>query len=426
MTIKKTKLISFIFLALIVSGTIFFVYFISGSKVETYYYKPNLSFWEIKSIDTMKYSRDLSRKELNNPGFDAIIDSQTKNIAGAGATHISIATPYDEEFLPILKRWVMSARKHKLKVWFRGNWSGWEKWFDYPSIERAEHIEKTKNFILANPDLFEDGDIFSSCPECENGGPGDPRKTGDIEGYRKFIIEEYREAKSAFKKIDKEVDANFFSMNGDVARLIMDKKTTTDLDGIVAIDHYVDTPQRLKKDIKELAETSGGKIVLGEFGAPIPDIHGKMNDEEQAKWLESSLQELAEMNELLGINYWVNVGGSTQLWTEKGIARPAAHAISKYYKSGTVCGVIEDEAGDPVWMAEISSADEVAFSDKSGYFEMLLLGDSKPIIVVSASGFNNQEAEISLNNCQNRIILIKKNEDSLFKIKKFFRGSLGY
>ena len=71
------------------------------------------------------------------------------------------------------------VRKHGLSVWFRGNFSGWEEWFGYPKIKAYEHINKTRNFIINNPELFADGDIFTSCPECENGGPGDPRDTNN-------------------------------------------------------------------------------------------------------------------------------------------------------------------------------------------------------------------------------------------------------
>src|SRR3989344_6298983 len=86
----------------------------------------------ITSIDTMKYSRDVAREKLNSSSFDEVIDKQVSEISATGATHIAIGTPYDDEFLPFLKRWVVAARKYNLKVWFRGNLSGWEEWFGYP------------------------------------------------------------------------------------------------------------------------------------------------------------------------------------------------------------------------------------------------------------------------------------------------------
>ena len=225
-------------------------------------------FFNVQSIDTMKYSRDMARDQGASKDFTRIIDAQVKQIADTGATHIAIATPYDEEFVPFLTSWVQAARKYKLKVWFRGNFSGWEQWFNYPRISQEKHTELITSFITNNTILFEDGDVFTSCPECENGGPGDPRKTGDVEGYREFLISEYKATQNAFKSISKNIIANYYSMNGDVAELVMNKDTTAKLGGVVTIDHYVLTPERLNNDINNIAEKSGGKIVLGEFGAP--------------------------------------------------------------------------------------------------------------------------------------------------------------
>jgi len=160
-------------------------------------------FWVFSSIDTMKYSRDKARETLNQPLFNLTIDKQLSDIKATGANYVAIATPYDEEFYPILSRWVKLARKNHLKVWFRGNFSGWEGWFEYKKIDRSEHMRLTEQFLVNNLALFEDGDIFTACPECENGGPGDPRLTRDVTGHRKFLIDEYEITKKGFVKIKK-------------------------------------------------------------------------------------------------------------------------------------------------------------------------------------------------------------------------------
>lgn len=287
--------------------------------------------WQVQSIDTMKSSRDMARAEENDPNLPKFIDAQMKKIASTGATFVAIDTPYDSEFLHVLRQWVKGARDNHLSVWFRGNWSGWEGWFDYPKMTADEHIRKTKQFILTNPDLFRDGDIFTSCPECENGSLGDPRTTQHVNAYRSFLIKEYQTNKDAFDKIGKHVAANFFSMNGDVALLVMDKKTTKALGGVVVIDHYVKTADELSHDVAYLAKQSGGKIVLGEIGAPIPDIHGNMTDQEQASWLHDVLQKLSRQPEVAGLNYWDNIGGSTALWRDSGQAKPAVKVLTAYF-----------------------------------------------------------------------------------------------
>lgn len=310
----------------------------SALTLWSFFNKPKASLhplWEVRSIDTVKYSRDLSLEKLSDEGFELLIDSQVKNIAEVGTSHVAIGTPYDEQFLPYLKKWVDAARKYGLNVWFRGNFSGWERWFGYPRIDRQTHTKKTEEFILKNPDLFVDGDIFTPCPECENGGPGDPRQNGDVLGHRAFLTYEYQVTKDAFIKIDKKVTPGYYSMNLDVAKLLMDDATTKNLGGIVVVDHYVSSADQLAKDIDAISKKSGGQIVLGEFGAPIPDIHGKMTEDEQADWIRKALSLLSNKPEVIGINYWVGVGGSTQLWEENGKARKALEVIRYFYTKRT-------------------------------------------------------------------------------------------
>lgn len=289
--------------------------------------------WKFRSVDTVKYSRDVAGQMLERQEFDLVIEKQVADIASLGATHIAIGAPYDQKYVPFLKRWVESARRNGLKVWFRGNFSGWENWFGYKRITRDEHKKMLREFMVGNPDLFEDGDIFTSCPECENGGPGDPRFNGDPEGHKKFLVEEYNISLEAFGKINKKVNVGFYSMNLDVAKLIMDKETTRALGNVVVIDHYIKDPVQVSEDARKIANQSGGKVILGELGAPIPDLHGNMSEEDQAQWIEKALEEARKTPEIIGINYWVNVGGSTRLWNDDGTARQGAATVKKFFTS---------------------------------------------------------------------------------------------
>lgn len=377
------------------------------------------TWWKFQSIDTMKYSRDLSREKLNDPTFDRLIKQQVGDIAATGATHVGIATPYDAEFYPILERWVEGARKNNLKVWFRGNWSGWEGWFEYPKITREEHIKKTEDFIKKHKDIFEDGDVFTACPECENGGPGDPRHNRDLEGHRKFLIDEYKVTKNGFKAIGKDVQSNLHSMNGDVARLVMDKETTSALDGIVTIDHYVSTPEKLINDIGEISRSSGGKIVLGEFGAPIPDINGNLSEEDQASWIREAMVSLIQMPEVAGLNYWTNTGSSTQLWSGDGTPRKAAEVIKSFYKATVSIGKVADEAGRGIGNAHLTVGNREYSTDSRGNFEFPYF-EHQDKVKIDASGFYGQE--IAIDQDAMRVITLKKEKEDLwFKIRKFLR-----
>lgn len=346
---------------------------------------PDSKFFSVQSIDTMKYSRDSARANLSKDKIYA----QVAAIAQTGATHVAIDTPYDSEFLPVLTIWVAAARNYNLNVWFRGNFSGWEGWFDYPkTITRSEHINKTRDFILNNSDLFEDGDIFTACPECENGASGDPRQTGDTAGFRKFIIDEYNTTSDAFKTINKKVTSNYFSMNGDVAKLIMDKATTTATGGIITVDHYVATPDKLSNDIDSFAVNSGGNVVLGEFGAPIPDINGNLSESDQAQWIDDAFNNFLNHTNIVGLNYWTNMGSSTSPWNEDTSRRKAVDVITKYFDPKQLLVTIYDTAHTPIKDVNINYLDKNLKTNKYGQVKIPYVNS---LIVVNIS--NNIETK---------------------------------
>lgn len=302
--------------------------------------------WDFRSVDTMKYSRDVAASKLNDLSYDSEIETEVSSIAATGATHVAIATPYDDEFVPFLKRWVEAARRHHLKVWFRGNWSNWEGWFGRErKMTFEDHTRKTVEFIKKHPELFENGDAFTGCPECENGAQGDPRMTRKIEEYRAFLINEHEQSQLAFKQINKTVNTSLLSMNKDVADLIMDQATAKGVGGYVTIDHYVGDAKKLAVDVNQLAEKTQAKIVLGEFGAPIPDLNGEMTEDEQAAWIDEALSELRKNSKLYGLSYWVNKGGSTAIWNDNNTPKKAVAVLTKYFLPMQIYGSIIDELG---------------------------------------------------------------------------------
>lgn len=380
------------------------------------------SWWQFQSVDTMKYSRDTAGQYLADRELLAeVSEEQVSNIAALDATHVAIATPYDEEFLPVLKAWVAAARRHNLKVWFRGNWSGWEEWFGYDQISREEHIDKTIAFIEANPDLFETGDYFSACPECENGGPGDPRHNGDAKGHRKFLIDEYKAMQKAFLQINKNVQVNLNSMNGDVAELIMDEATTQALGGVVVIDHYVETPEQLNEDVTKIAQRSGGDVILGEYGAPIPDIHGSMTQQEQADWIDESFSLLIDNPHLKGINYWTNVGGSTALWKENGEAKIATEVVAKYFSPESVSGKVVNTLGEPIKGVLLSTHQQTLKTSQAGSYDLPYF-DQDTDVLVTAKGYKSRTYRVSQLTADTTIVLAPTNQSWLYGLRLWVKN----
>jgi len=378
----------------------------------------DLLFWQIQSIDTMKYSRDLAREKSNDESFDAVIDDTMEKISQAGCTHAAIGTPYDEEFFPMIGRWVKAARKYNLNVWFRGNWSGWEGWFDYPPISPEEHSKKTGEFIINHSEIFTDGDCFSACPECENGALGDPRETGEVDSFRAFLIDEQAIMAAAFNAIGKRVNTGLINMSADVAALVMDQDTTAALGGMVTIDHYVATPERLKADIENLIIKSRGRIMLGEFGVPIPDINGDMNPAEQAAWINAALDLIAGDKRIVGVNYWLGAGGTSALWSEDQALRPAYFAVKNFFQPQIIQGVIMDESEKPLGGATASFFGQTAYSDNQGYFSMLAEGGKQGVLTVESSGYYGYAADWTNDSRCIAVVLSRKNPGAWFNYKK--------
>lgn len=385
----------------------------------------------VRSIDTMKISRDRTRAGLDNPDFDSRIDRELQGINSLGANFVAINTAYDKELFSYLERWVEAARHNNLKVWFRGNWSGWEGWFNYPKkMTREEHLNATRNFIISHPDLFQDGDIFTACPECEYGGPGSPLSTGDIEGYRKFMIDEHNMMKSSFAQIGKDVKVNYTSMNPDVAKLILDKPTVEALGNIIVLDYYVKDVKSLEKGLNFFKERfPNTKIVLGELGAPIPDINGLMTDEEQAKFIDELLSFLQSRDEIIGINYWVSTGGTTAIFDQKLNPKPAADIVKKYFTPGILKGTVVDNKAKglsdiPIF---IDKEDILVKTDRYGNYSIELVEGKYHILLGGSSNYVTVYETVDVKSGESKdldIILKQKNVGFIEKFLRFLRVSL--
>ncbi len=369
-----------------------YIFFTVWSMVAAKVFPPASSdvqphMFAVQSIDTMKYSRDLALQELHDPSFDATINEEMGDIKDAGANYVAIDTPYDAQFSPMLARWVNAARSHGLSIWFRGNFSGWEGWFNYATITPADHEMMLNQFISANSNLFQNGDIFTPCPECENGGPGDPRQTGNPTAYRDFLIREYNAAGNDFKKIGKKVTI-YNSMNADVAAFTIDPHTAAALGGTILIDHYVSSAHEFGSTIMSLGSTSKSLVGIGEFGAPIPDLNGPMTEVEQADFVDSLLrQAYLQTTRIPSMNYWVLQGGSTALVNDDGTTREAYGTVKKYYTAPYVAGVVKNNLGIPLANIPIV-VDNIPYvpTNDSGQYQ-IFLPDSTTTVVIGGNGF---------------------------------------
>lgn len=357
------------------------------------------TFWKYQCIDTMKTSRDRAQELLKISDAQQIIDQEVRLVAESGATCIAIATPYDDEFVPLLKMWVQSARQYKLHVWFRGNFSAWEGWFGRKKgMTTAEHITATSAFILKYPELFQDEDIFTAAPEAENGGPFTGTTRDEFPLMREFLIQKKQAADTAFAQINKNVVTNWFSMNGWIGRNMYDEVTLDKTGRRITIDHYTTTVEKMDEDLEDYKENINAEIVLGEFGAPIPDLNGSLTAEEQAEFVEGLFKvSFLRRDQVRGLNYWTLRGGSTAIVDDNYNPKPAYEIIQNYYQPGIIEGEINDIYGKPIERAKVSfmNNDVNVLTDKLGHYAVILPAGNHDG-VITKEGFNNTEISTSL------------------------------
>jgi hypothetical protein len=361
-------------------------------------YNGPLTFWSYQCIDTMKSSRDQARSWAARADLTKLIDQQMTLISATGANCVAIDTPYNLEFLPVLKAWVAGARSHGLKVWFRGNFAEWEGWFNYPKgMTTSQLLDKTTVFIKANPGLFQNGDIFTAAPEAENGGPFNQVAPAQYQSYRDFLVSEQRVATSAFLKIHKQVKVNWASMNGGLAERMLDKATVNQLGKVVTIDHYIAYPDTMGQFIKHLQSTLGAKVVVGEWGGPIPDINGAMTPKQQAELVNQLLTQMAlNSGAVEGVNYWTLGDGSTALVDGQMNPLPAYDALMHFYKpavlKGTVTGVHQRRIAGATVTVDGSF---ITKSDRRGNYA-IMVPSGAAVVTVKESGYATRSQTATL------------------------------
>lgn len=388
-----------------------------------------VTLWQYQCIDTMKLSRDGARSMLTKPDYQATIKKTVDTIAGMGANCIALGTPYDEEFVPFLTLWVQDARQAHLHVWFRGNFSAREGWFSYPKTMTAQaQLDATQHFITSHPDLFRDGDIFTPAPEAENTwsakGTAQP---SEYPAFRQYLITEKTVAGAAFSRIGKNVETDWLSMSGGVAKGVLDQSTIDKIGGIVTLDHYVKDPGAMDEYINFFHDTYHATLVLGEFGAPIPDINGDMSEDEQAAFVDALLRRLyAHAADIKAVNYWVLSDSSTALLNTDGTPRKVVDVLKKYYIPAIISGTVVDDAGDPVQHVVLSANDGMTktSTDKNGYYRIVVPAENTTI-QFSHADYATANTTIAITKggeWKQNISLKPANADIIYTIKLLFKN----
>jgi len=393
--------------------------------------QPNITkFWEYQCIDTMKSSRDMARAQLTDlVKANKDIEREVGLIADTGANCISIATPYDNEFLPVLQVWIWRAREHGLSIWFRGNFAGWEGWFDYPKdMSIDKHLELTRKFILENRLLFKSGDIFTGAPEAENGGPfAGNNNSSTLSKYLSFLASEYETEKIAFEDIGVSVTVNWFSMNGWIAKNMYTSEGLDAIGNTVTIDHYSKNLIDMEDYLKYFRDKFHSKIILGEFGAPIPDINGDMTESEQSLFVSDMMKLFYRYRgSVSGLNYWTLRFGTTRLINDDFTTRKVYETLRRFYNPGVIYGRVLNSLGQPLKnvRVQVSTYDTGTTTDSRGYYSIVLPAGSSSIdFIAEDGGALNTQIDLSSGERKEYPIKLKSAKAGFIeKIRGFYRS----
>lgn len=315
------------------------------AKNQVIYAQPELAKeknkWPLRSVDTQVISKhwpDVTR--------DAVIE-QVALIKQLGANYVAIGTPYDR--VEDMRMWAEEIHAAGMNVWFRSHWAEWEGDEGLPAtMSPEEYLDRTRAFIVNNPDLFHEGDAFTVAVEAEQVGIGLGKRFLTWNEYRDFLWAEITVASEAFISIGLEgkVHTNWLSMNGWIVDNVMTQEFAQRI-GLIVVDHFPGQTQTIGEkdnipfivdqmlvDLDRYHEKLGVPIILGEWGY---QIFQNVDDASQAEFVELLLSRVSTRSYLIGLNYWVHMGNPAALIRDEMgsnlTLRPAALTLKSFYDS---------------------------------------------------------------------------------------------
>lgn len=302
--------------------------------------------WSVKSVDAQVMSKYWAVTDENQ------IRSLVKADKAIGAKQIAVSANYNNYNL--LKKWADVIHSEGLNVWFRGHWDEWDSW-EKPEIKNGitsgEYLNKTKQFIIAHPELFRAGDSFTMCVESENAAWWTGIDHGPFNGWddwRAFTRNQVTYADDAFSQIGLggKVKTNWINMNGWVAWNELDQTTVNTL-GQLTLDHIIDWTDDINTYKNALFSGNGNgfygydeyhnkwnvPMMAGEWG--YSTFNQNVDPVYQKELTSAIFKEFANRPYIVGINYWIDVGHASRLFDTPNLLdynrRPVADVIQQYF-----------------------------------------------------------------------------------------------
>lgn len=262
----------------------------------------------------MKLTKDL----VNNPLSDSDILKVVQSVKATNATHIAISVPLD--FPDYAKKWCNVAHANGLKVIHRGTWSAIEGIYNFTKAVGANRpadtinhwVNITASYIVANPELFADGDLWAVLPERTEGIFQDataflPAPLPD--NYTAFFNALVDASEAAFAQVGKKVLVGFSANNWTEVNSGWIGQGFFDRARITCVDHYGTDhlPASMYTELKAVYDKHLYPVFLQEWGNYWNN--GSLSD---AVSMFDTFDKLAADKILVGFNYWGGWSGNPE------------------------------------------------------------------------------------------------------------------
>lgn len=310
------------------------------TQVQTLPTPSSSSVWEIKSVSTMKETKD----KICGQDDDVFIARWLDRAVELGVNYVAIETPYDNpscgDALAYTKRWVSAARSRGLKIWHRHMPLAFEGIYGVTKNNSTNYLGMVKNYILANPSLFQSGDIFTPIPEPQNGGISGITYCSSLcqfqskEQFNQWLRDAIDISETSFQSVGVSgMKIGYYGFDGFVAwgsnnpdwNGILEDATVAKM-GNITIDHYPELiNETMKQGLEELhARYPNTPIIIGEWGS--------VGNSDQTAQVVSSMGAAYEAPYVKGFNYWhMGMGGNEALINSDFSTLPHFATVQSYF-----------------------------------------------------------------------------------------------
>ena len=125
---------------------------------------------------------------------------------------------------------------------------------------------------------------------------------------------------------------------------------------------------------------------------------------------------------LVGLNYWLAVDGSTQIWNEVSYVSPVSEVLKKYYSPQLFNGRVVDSLNSPIKDVSVAIGNKTVVTNWNGEFT-LPYTDNISEMHITSDGYVDKSAVIESN--KGEIILDKIDEDIEFRLRRYLKNTFG-